>query len=495
MAVNKSDHPLDPVFYPESLAVIGASESPMKFGGMFLSAILSFGYKGKIYPVNPRSESIQGLKCYPTLESIPHQVDLAVITVPAAGVLDAVRACVKKGVKGAEILTSGFREAGPDGEAQELELVRAARQGGVRIIGPNCFGMYSPAVGLTLMPGIDFPDVPGGTGLISQSGGGACDIVYMCHGRNVRFSVVVSYGNGADVNAAEILRYYLDDPRTEIVGAYLEGVDNGREFFEALKECAAVKPVVVLKGGLSEQGYRGTMGHTGSMAGSRQAWDAAIKSAGAVSARDVRDLVELLMAFNCLGEFRGGGAGILAGGGLRTVDGLDAASEHGFPVPELDEATAAGIQALLPPAGGKGANPVDLANPVMSPVVVNRIMDILADREDIDFLVIYQMLFYLFNQSRRMRMATGREVKLEYHTALAAKGAELRQRTGKPLSMVLLDIASAPEHAEIEAGRIEAREHFTGKGVPCFDTGLQAFSVLRRVADYYLRRKARAGGN
>ncbi len=487
MVIDVSDY--DPIFYPKSLAVIGASDSPLKFGGMFLRTLELHGYKGKVFPVNPRADTIRGMKSYHRACEIDGPVDFAVIAMPAAMVPDAVRDCAKKGIRGAEILSAGFREAGEEGARLEAEVLEIARKGGVRLIGPNGFGVYSPAVGLTLMPGMDFSREPGPVGFISQSGGGACDVAYMSRGRGVNFSVVVSYGNAVDIDAAEMLRYFEADDRTRVIGAYIEGVDDGRDFLEALRSLAAKKPVVILKGGLSEQGRRGTMGHTGSLAGSRAGWDAAVKTAGAISARDIDDLVEMLMALNCLDGFTGGGAGILAGGGLRCVDGLDAASARGFSVPELDDGSAGKIQSMLPPAGGRGANPVDLANPVMSPVVINPIMDILAARPDVDFLVIYQMLFYLLNEARRMRISSGNpELTLEYHTAITEKALEIRERTGKPLSMVLLNLASDPDHFEIEQGRMEARHYYTTHGVPVFDNGLQAFSVLRRVADYYHRR-------
>ncbi len=482
------------IFYPRSLAVIGASDSPLKFGGLFLKALFDHGYKGRIFPVNPKAGTIQGLQAYPQVEDIPEPVDFAVITVPSHLVKTSVEGCVRKGIKGAEILSSGFRESGPEGAALESEVARIAREGGLRLIGPNGFGLYSPEVGITLMPGVDFSRTAGPVGFISQSGGGACDTAYSGMGRNVYFSVMVSYGNGMDIDAPELLRYFAQDRRTGIVGAYVEGVTDGRDFYEALRECAAKKPVVILKGGMTEAGNRGTMGHTGSMAGSAEMWKAAIKSAGAVMARDSRDLVELLMAFNCLEEFYGRGAGILAGGGMRCVDGLDSASAYGFSVPELDSASEEKIRALLPPAGGRGANPVDLANPVMSPSVINPAMEVLAARDDIDFLVIFQMLFYLLNEGRRYFERTGEDTfRMEYHPQIIDKALELRRRTGKPLVMVLPDLASDPAHSYNETGRMEARYHFTKNGVPCFDMGLQAFSVLRRVADYYLSRARRKG--
>ncbi|MBW2323528.1 MAG: CoA-binding protein [Deltaproteobacteria bacterium] len=447
-----------PVFYPQSLAVIGASDSPIKFGGRFLQITLSYGFKGKVYPVNPKGGTIQGLKAYTSVESIPDPVDFAVITVPAPFVLEAIRGCVEKGVKGAEILSAGFKEAGPEGEALEKEVVKAAREGGLRLVGPNCFGIHTPEVGLTLLPGTDFSTTHGPVGFFSQSGGGTCDVVYMALGRNIYFSVVISYGNACDIGAAEMLRYFEADPNTKIVGAYIEGVDDGRAFFEALKSCASKKPVVILKGGLSEQGYRGTLGHTGSMAGSKEAWNAAIKSAGAVSAYDQRDLVECLMAFNCL----------------------------------LDDETTEKIQAYLPPAGGRSGNPVDLANPGIIPATINPIMELLAERDDIDFLVMYQMLFYFLNVQKKLPPEfKGERGNPHVHAELTAKAEEIRTKSGKPLAMVLVDIASDPEHGEVELGRIEARYHYTNQGVPCFDTGYQAFSVLKRVADYYTRRQTK----
>ncbi len=484
-------NPLDvsayqPVFYPHNLAVIGASDDIVKFGGRFLQTLLSFGFKGKIYPVNPKGGTIQGLKAYPSLAEIPGEIDFAIITLPFSQVADAVRTCVQKGIKGAEILAAGFRENGPEGEALENEIVSIAREGGLRLIGPNCFGVYSPAVGMTLMPGTDFSKTPGSVGIFSQSGGGCCDIAYSSRGRGIDFSLIVSYGNACDIDAAEMLRYFAADPRTKVVGAYIEGVRDGRAFLEALKSCATAKPVVVLKGGLSSQGKRGTVGHTGSLSGSRQAWEAAIKSAGAVKATDLNDLVECLMAFDCLADFTGENAGIMGGAGMRVVESLDMASEHDFTVPELDDDTAAKIQALLPPAGGRGGNPVDLANPGLLPATIFPIMDMLAERENIDFLMMYQMSFYILNTQRRMKMLLGDQApQLDFHREIAAKAAEIRSTSGKPLVMIMVELVSDPEFSEMEHGRFKARSHYTCRGIPCFDTAARAFSVLRRVVDYY----------
>ena len=478
-----------PIFYPESIAILGASNNPAKFGGSFLKTTLSHGYKGKIYPVNPKGGIIQGLTGYTSVENIPYEVDFAVITIPSPAVPDAVEACVKKGIKCAQILSSGFKESGKEGKDAEERILRTAKKGGLKLIGPNCFGVYSPEVGLTLLPGGNFPTESGPVGFISQSGGGACDLVYSCCGLGIRFSIVISYGNACDIDATEMLNYFQADPKTKIVGAYIEGIRDGNAFFKALKSCAQTKPVIILKAGLSDQGYRGTIGHTGSMAGSKNAWEAAIKSAGAVPARDMRDLADCLMAFNCLDEFKGNRAALMAGGGLRVVEGLDAATEFGFEIPELDPAVTAKIQSFLPPAGGKGGNPTDLATPNLMPDLLFPIMDIMAEQEEIDFLLMYQILIYIFNMQKEIKELFGDQApKLDFHQEIAAKAKEIQKNTGKPLALVLLNIASHPDHIDVEHGRLIARNHYTRQGIPCFDTGEQAFSVLKKVKDYYQAR-------
>jgi len=486
-SINVADY--QAIFYPKSIAVIGASNSGMGFGSGFLRTHLNYGFKGQLYPVNPRAGEIMGVKAYASVDEIPVPVDFAAIAIPAKLVPDAVRACVRNGIKGAEILASGFREAGPEGQLLEDEIVKIARDGGLKLIGPNCFGVHSPEVHLTLLPGIDFSKTPGPVGLISQSGGGACDMVYLSQGRGLSFSNVISCGNSCDIDATEMIRYFEADPKTRIIGAYLEGVRDGRSFFSALKSCAAKKPVVIMKGGLSDEGYRGTMGHTGSMAGSRQAWEGAIKSAGAVSAHNMLDLVECLMAFNCLDEYTGGGVGILAGGGSRAVESLDAATRNGIPVPVLDEKTCREIQSFLPPVGGKGGNPADLFGPGVNAPVMNPIMEIFSKNEHISGLVMYANLFNPLNARRKMPPAQKDQVNIfEVHEKIAGNATEIRKRTGKPLSVILLDCASNPEHSEIEQGRFAVRYFYTTRGIPCFDSASQTFSILKRVGDYYRRR-------
>ena len=486
MEKSKNDE-LQTLFKPKSVAVIGASNDTTKFGGRFLENLLTFGYKGKIFPVNPKETTIQGLAAMQSVETIPEAVDLAVITTPGQFVLPTVEACTQKGVKGVQILSSGFKEAGDAGAQLEKKIVDVAHRGNMRIVGPNCFGIYCPEGGLTIIPGVNFSKKSGPVGLISQSGGGACDIVNMGKGRGVRFSTLVSYGNGCDVDAVDMLQYFENEPSTKIVGAYLEGVADGKSFFNALKSCSRKKPVIIHKGGLTEQGQRGTVGHTGSMAGSKATWEAAVKSAGAVWAHDIKDLSDCLMAFQLLENFNGKGGGVLAGGGLRCVEALDAASIHGFEIPVLDDATIMSMKKLLPPSGGAAGNPADLANPGMPPEIIIPIMEMMAQKKSIHFIILYQLLFYLLSTFvKEIEENPNYDPSMfEYHRKIVPAAKNIFENYGKPLVVIIPEIASDPDHFDIEKGKFAARKYYTDNGVPCFETGDQAFSVLRRVSTYY----------
>jgi len=484
---------LSNILNPQNLAIIGASDHIHKFGGEYLRAQKTYGFKGRIFPVHPQADTIQGLKAYPGIAGIPVPVDLAVITVPAEAVLEQVKACATAGVKGVQILSAGFRELGPQGAALEEAILHCAQTAGMRVIGPNCFGVHSPRSGLTLMPGIDFPPESGTVGLISQSGVGACDVVYAGMGKGVRFSAAVSIGNGGDVDTATLLDYFSEDPDTQVVGAYIEGVRDGRSFLRALRHCATRKPVIILKGGLSAEGHRGTRGHTGSLSGTRENWTAALRTAGAIEAKDLDDLTDCLMACVCLPNFSGTRVGIMAGGGVRVVEGLDAAVNHGFTVPELCPASGAKIRALLPPVGARTANPVDLANPGIFPQLINPVLDALSTQADIDFTVMYQMYFYVVNWKRRRRMAGDRDFpETDHHRAVADHALEIRRHTGKPLVLILPEIVSHPDHFEMALDRLRARTHYTARGIPCFDNASRAFDILRRLRDHERHRQRTA---
>jgi len=267
------------MFHPRSVAIVGASthEGP----GSFLSAIQEMKFSGDLYPVNPKAEEIQGLKCYPRLTEIPGDVDHVISSVPLRFVEELVEDCGVKHVKVLHFFTAGFSETG-DEEATALEarVLARAREFGIRVIGPNCMGLYAPSGGLSFMPGL--PPEPGPVAMLSQSGANAGEFCRTASARGLRYSKVVSYGNGTDVRESELLEYVAEDPDTTVIASYIEGLTDGQHFIRALRKTTAAKPVVILKGGRTEAGTRAANSHTGSLAGSLQIFDAAVRQAGAI---------------------------------------------------------------------------------------------------------------------------------------------------------------------------------------------------------------------
>jgi acyl-CoA synthetase (NDP forming) len=279
--------------------------------------------------------------------------------VPAAVVPQLVDDCVAKGVRSIHFFTAGFSETGDADRADlERQVLGKLKAAGIRVIGPNCMGLYVPGVGLAFMG--QFPKEAGNVFLLSQSGANAGDIVGGLARRGVRFSKVVSYGNGADLDAQDFLDYAAWDPQTEVVTAYIEGVKNGRAVFEALKRCAAVKPTIVLKGGLSAAGARAANSHTGSLAGSVDVFEAACRQAGAIRAENMDELHDLVVAMTTdLRRVRGRGVALVGGGGGFAVLSADAIAANGLDTPPLPEETQERLREFIPIAGTSVRNPVD----------------------------------------------------------------------------------------------------------------------------------------
>jgi acetyl coenzyme A synthetase (ADP forming)-like protein len=350
--------PLSPFFAPRSVAVIGASRDPSKIGGSVLANLRSAGFEGRLIAVNPHAAMVQGLEAVPSLLAVDGPVDLAVITVPAAAVLPALKECVSKGVRGAVVITAGFRESNAEGREREVELRRWLSEQPIRVLGPNCLGWIRPSqrLNLTFAPGM--PE-PGGIAFISHSGALAVAILDWARERRMGFSLFASLGNQADLNESDLLEAAAADPETRVIAAYMEGVADGRRFFDTLSAAAMVKPVVVLKAGRSAEGARAVSSHTGALAGSDRAFDAAVRQAGAVRASSVEDLFDLARGLASQPLPRGRRLLVLTNGGGLGVIATDAAREAGLDVSPLDEAARGRLAAVLPPTASLG-NPVDL---------------------------------------------------------------------------------------------------------------------------------------
>jgi acyl-CoA synthetase (NDP forming) len=271
------------------------------------------------------------LAVYPRVSAIPGPVDYVISSIPAQGILELIEDCGRKGVKGLHLFTARFSETGRKEAADlEQEILKQARKYGIRLIGPNCMGIYYPREGLAFNEGM--PADPGKIGLISQSGQVVGEIVSFAGQQGVRFSKAISYGNALDFNECDYLDYFAQDQETEIILLYIEGVRDGRRFPESLRRAAVAKPVILVKGGRGRAGTRATFSHTASMAGSQDIWQALVKQAGALSARNLEDLVDLAVAFNFLSPIKGRNLAVLGGSGGSSVLAADQCEEAGLVV-------------------------------------------------------------------------------------------------------------------------------------------------------------------
>jgi len=345
-------------FAPTSVAVIGASRDPSKVGGSVLANLRSAGFEGRVIPVNARAATVQGLAAAPSLLEVDGPVDLAVVAVPPDAVLTALEQCVARGVPGAVVISAGFREAGAEGGRREAELRAWLRGRPLRVLGPNCLGWIRPSrrLNVSFAPGTP---AAGGIAFVSHSGALAVAILDWARERRLGFSLVASMGNQADLTESDMLAAAAADDETRVIAAYLEGVADGPRFVAALRATAAVKPVVVLKTGRSAEGARAVTSHTGALAGSDRAFDAAVCQAGAVRVATVAELFDLARALERQPRPRGRRLAIVTNGGGLGIVATDVARAAGLRVESLPEAAQQRLAAALP-ATASIANPVDI---------------------------------------------------------------------------------------------------------------------------------------
>ncbi len=326
---------IDAIFNPKSVTIVGASENPLSFGYFYMHAITSLGFKGDIYPINPKTKEIMGVKTFPSLGEVPGSVDYVVSLISLDNVPDLLSQCASKGVKAVHVMAGRGSETGSsEGKALEEEILKRAKEHGIRIVGPNCLGSYCPGSGVSYH--YNFPREPGEVGAFIQSGGNSQSLVLLGNKRGLRFSKVVSYGNAIDLNQNDFLEYLTRDPETKIILAFIEGLrGDGRTFLELLRKATRIKPVVILKGGRSRAGARQVTSHTSSLAGDQNIFETAIRQAGAVPVRNLDELINQAVAFQLLPPIQGVKVGIGGGGGGRCVLSADEWEENGFEVPPL----------------------------------------------------------------------------------------------------------------------------------------------------------------
>ncbi len=350
---------IDDLFNSRSVAVVGVPRG-LKTGSVFLTALLDQGYSGQIYPVNPQADEIAGLKSYPSVTDIPGPVDLAIVLVPQSKTLDVVRQCAAKGVKGAVLFTAGFSETGTrEGAALERELVHTARAGGMRLIGPNGMGLYSPKTGLSFFPGVS--KEPGPVGMISHSGSLTNILGTIADTKGIRFSKVISSGNECDLTAADFLTYLANDSDTALIGAYIEGIKNGPYFLDALCQASLNKPVIMWKVGLTAEGARASSSHTGALAGSRDIWQGVLQQSGAIPVVGFEALTDALMGFAMLPANPGDRMAVISGPGGLAVSAAEACGRAGLRLADFLPETRSKLSKLISFSGTSVLNPVDVS--------------------------------------------------------------------------------------------------------------------------------------
>ncbi len=468
---------LDYLFHPRSVAVVGASTSLGP--GSFVEAIQQMGFKGDLYPVNPKAQEINGLKCYPSLGDVPGDVDYVISSVPLRFVEQLVEDAGRKGVKVIHFFTAGFSETGDeDAAALEARILARAKELGMRVIGPNCMGLYVPESGLSFMPFL--PAEPGDIALLSQSGANAGEFCRSGSVRGLRYSKVVSYGNGSDVRESELLEYVAEDPATSVIACYIEGIRDGAHFMRALRKAAAAKPVIILKGGRTEAGTRAVNSHTGSLAGSLQIFDAAVRQAGAIRVDRMEELIDSVVAARFLRGLRGPRAGIVGGGGGHSVLASDEVGAAGLQMPALPEPTQQQLRDFTPAAGTSVRNPVD-TSVGMGPDGNKAMLDtirIVASAPNIDYVIYHTTWGW-------GPMRPGMPDFVAMAREQATKLGELSRETGKPI----IGVARHPTSANGMEATLVFLEDAAAGGLATFSSVQSAALAIVRLLGWQSRRE------
>jgi acetyltransferase len=347
-------------FSPDSIAVVGASTNPKKLGYAVLENLVKGGYarKGSVYPINLNAEEILGIPAYPTVLDVPGPIDLGVIVIPYPHVPAALRTCGEKGIQAVIVISAGFREAGKEGLERELELIDIAKENNIRLIGPNCLGVIDTYTPLNASFSAGTPP-SGPMAFMSQSGALGTAVLDIALAGRLGLSKFVSLGNKADVDEIDLLNAWSDDPHTRVIMIYSEGMSNGQQFINTARQVSAVKPIVAIKSGVTQSGSRAVSSHTGSLAGSEQAYHAAFRQAGVLRADSMQSLFDIALALGYQPLLEGERIAIITNAGGPGILATDALERSGLSLARFKIETKSALAQYLPDAAS-AANPVDV---------------------------------------------------------------------------------------------------------------------------------------
>lgn len=464
------DKHLDFLFHPRSVALVGVTTSnPEHWTRTFLDGFVKFQFGGPLYLVNPKGGEIDGIKVYPGLRDIKDSIDYVVGLVPATAGPSLVEECAGKGVKAVQFCTAGFSETGNgQGARLEAEVLEAARKTGIRVIGPNCMGVYCPEAKVSYSP--MFPKEAGPVGLISQSGGNAIYLIRQAGLRGVRFSKTVSFGNACDLNESDFLEYMADDPETKVIATYLEGVRDGERFRRALEKATARKPVILIKGGMTEAGARACAGHTSALAGSNATWDALCRQYGVLRVDSLDEMVDMLVAFLYLPVPRGRNAVLFGAGGGASVLITDEFERRGIRIPPFPNELESKVLEYTSAAGNILRNPVDYSQTMLDTSSLFKTLRLISEWDGMDFMV----SFVRTGQQPKAEMST------RYMTDNGGGPVSVVKAISKPVAMVV-EPSIIPREAE---GLFTLIQRCVAERVPVYFSFASAASAISQYMSY-----------
>jgi len=463
---------LDLLFYPKSVAVVGASNN---FGGgrmPFFQVLQLNGFQGTLYPINPKSAEVSGVKAYASIDELPEPVDLAIVAAPVEHSIDIVKAAVRKQIKFIHFFTSGFGETGK--RQLEEDMIKEARKGDLRIVGPNCIGVFCAESRMTFAPSAHL-ELPGTVAFLAQSGGVTNDFLAQASTRKIPINKIVSYGNQIDLRLEDYLAYLADDVNVRLIACYVEDIKNTAAFLDTLSQTTDKKPVIILKGGKTETGARAAASHTGAMASNYTIWSAAVRQHGGLLVENFDQLMHLVM-LSTAKKFPGGKrVGFLGAGGGNSVLFSDLAAESGLVLPELSASSQKMISEKIVDVNTSTLNPVDLGAFGFDFNVMLHTMKALDQDNSIDVIMPYFSVEYILMSEVALKVKNNDETILE-----------MAEHIEKPVIPILSNFVE--DNIDVERTRISTFAALRKAGFPVYAKMQDAIYSLNTYLEWVAKK-------
>jgi len=466
-------HPKDlaQFFHPRSIAIVGVPREGDRFGGgSFLTKFQECGFPGRIYPINPKANEIQGIKAYPDLSSLPEIPELAIVSVTARLVPSILEECARVGVRHIHILSSGFKEIGTaEGKNLEEQVASISRENGLLIIGPNCMGSYCPSSRLT--PWGAIPGLSGPVGIISQSGGITQRLTEYLYYLGVGAEKAVSIGNAAVLDSTDYLEFLAEDKKVQVIAMYLESVKDGRRFLNLVGAVNKKKPVIIWKGGETDVGAATVASHTGTLAGQHRIWEAFFRQTGAIRVRSMNQWVDAIITLSLLEPPTGKGVFLIGGGGGNSVANGDTCIREGLEVPALSDATMETLRQTVPIAGSIAGNPLDMWRTFEDPAYLLDILTLAYSDPNISMIILDRLIprkaFHMTGSTKAPRKI------IDF----------IKSNMEKKPTVITAD--SEGGDADLAAKGTALRAEFCQAGIPSFPSLRRAAWALVQLRRYY----------